>query len=174
MTLNTPLFELPYPQDGDVPDAPTQIHNLALRVEALLDVLATHGIVAASGSSGVLPTTWTDVPGCSIDLTPTMPVHALIVATFYVDIEKNAGASTLGIDCRLTVDSTGQAKAAHVYKDDAIAVATVHQTMIQQVYRVPLTAALHTLKLQAQRVSNGGAVVTLADTQFLYRLVPQE
>lgn len=61
MTLVTPIYSFPYPENTDPPDGPSQIHSLALAVENLLSPIAagarTASVYTANGTlaSSVYP-----------------------------------------------------------------------------------------------------------------------
>lgn len=95
-------------------------------------------------------TTETDLTGATISVTPAIASVALVIGVFRVSSHTVDGDQFLGL---LDVDGTNEGAAAVI---NATGVAS-RQTFTQ-IWLVPLTAAAHTLKLQALRNSGTGTI----------------
>lgn len=122
--------------------------------------LVTSGRVAATGA---LTTTasFTDVPGATVTFTPE--VAGFVIVNVTADISVNSGGL---IACVLVVDGTPQSQEIIGQFPTATARGTFAQT-----YRVSLTAASHTLKVQGKYVVGGGTVSSL-HTTLTYTFIP--
>jgi hypothetical protein len=127
------------------------------------------GVVSASGSDLTLTTSYQDVPGASLEITPAVASVLLVHAVF--DLGFIAGASAV-------FEAVGTMKVDSDAEQARLAVLTVRlvttesqRASVAQTYAIPLTAAKHTLKLRAKRGAENGAVCYTANTSFSYLLL---
>ena len=120
--------------------------------------LVTSGRVVATGAYTILTGTLADVPGAT--LTFTAPSAGFAIVTIVADLEGSAGNTAF---CKLVVDGTAQTEAALLFG--------VGRETVSQTYRVSLTAASHTLKLQANQ-SGGYNTVYSPQTTLTYTFIP--
>lgn len=145
----------------------------------------TTGLVQQTGGAQNLSTSYGDLTGATVTITPAVACHALITATWELQAESdnasNANSVTVEAVGRLVVDGTGQEE-ARLNRRTFLAVDNSFPTRIDfygvrgtvtQVYRIPLTAAPHTLKLQAA-INNGDFANSFChQARFIYQLVAQ-
>ncbi|MGZ4559488.1 MAG: hypothetical protein ACXVGQ_00395 [Mycobacteriaceae bacterium] len=122
----------------------------------------TMGEVDASGNL-TLTGSAQDVPGATITLTPTVPGKLLVVGTF--DFSCTVAGEILSGN--LNVDGTAQTQAA-------LMAGSINRLAVTRHWTVSLTAASHTIKLQASRLSGTGTThsVNSIHTGFSYQFVP--
>lgn len=94
-----------------------------------------------------------DVAGCTVTFTPTVASYALVIGTFDFDI--GAGNTAYGT---LDVDGSDETSFA-ILEGEA-------RGTVTQMWLVTLTAAEHTLKLQAKSNSGGGTCGITHSRQF--------
>lgn len=123
------------------------------------------GTIAAPGGG------WTNF-GPTATFTPAAAAIAIVEAVFLFEVAPVAGVSNGQLQGRLAVDGVGQAEYAELFCDrsDNKARATV-----SQIYRIPLTAASHSLRLQHNYVSgaNNGGKFNISNTGFSWWLLAQ-
>jgi len=142
----------------------------------------TSGLVSASADR-TLTGAYQDITGATVTFTPDVAAHALVLAAFDFDwVQFVPGATNeLGSELAgtLTVDGVAQTKQAKFGGGVSVSGTQVEidgRATVHQIYRVALTAASHTLKLQARMEQDFGMdqkVCRAAGTQFLYALVAQ-
>jgi hypothetical protein len=141
----------------------------------------TAGVVAASGDL-TLTTSYQDVPGAALEITPA--VASILEVTVVFDLEivlpgtdiaaaGEAGylAEALG---SLKVDSDAeQARIVRLSRKIVSAAVGLDATRLtlSEVYALPLTAAAHTIKARAKKSANGSGKCFGSGTAFLYELV---
>jgi hypothetical protein len=135
-----------------------------------------NGLVRASGGTGInfgAPGGgWTDTPGATVTFTPEVASFVIVHAFFDLEVKSNAGATNGVLEGRLAVDATGEAAVARLEvdrNDNAI------RATVGQVYRVALTAAAHTVRLQHNYSSgaSSGSALKFANTGFSWWLLSQ-
>ena len=122
--------------------------------------LVTSGRVAATGA---LTTTssFTDVPGATVTFTPAVAGFAIVNVTADISVSSGGLVSAL-----LVVDGTPESQEIIGQFPTATARGTFAQT-----YRVSLTAASHTLKVQGKYVAVGGIIYS-PHTTLTYTFIP--
>lgn len=103
---------------------------------------------AAATSSLTTTLNYSDVPGASVTFTPAIAGYALVMIT--VDCSMSSGGL---LSAKLVVDGTAESEEALIQAPSGTARATVSQT-----YRVSLSAASHTLKIQGKYIVTGGTI----------------
>jgi len=112
-----------------------------------------------------LTTSWQDVPGCTRTFTPPLACRALAIAVFCLRSETGTDVGML--QGRLNVDDTGESLLAEAHIANAWSRFTVVQT-----YLKTLSAASHTLKLQAKKENAAGVAKCLWNTTMTIILLP--
>lgn len=130
----------------------------------------TVGLVTASSNLS-LTGSYSDITGATVTFTPDVACYALVTAVFDLEID-NTNAIQVATGT-LTVDGSAQTRTAVLAQNTNSGSNITPRATVTQVYRVPLTAASHTLKLQAMRTASGSATCYSANTNFLYQLVAQ-
>jgi hypothetical protein len=161
----TTIWGIPYPEDTDPPDGPTQIKALADYLDTLKwgsrNLRTTDGIVAASGDLTLANGEWKDVPGASVEIAPVVASKLKVTAIF--DLENNGSGLVEGA---LALNGTRQS--AHVLHNQS---SGLHRATLAQVFILTLPAEKHTIKLQAQRIGENTGKVEADHTRFLYEMV---
>lgn len=121
-------------------------------------------IETCTGDVAISSTTPADITGCSISITPAIASTALVIGVFDVDI--TTATDNLILKGILDVDGSDETSFAIMQNDNASTRATVSQTWL-----VNLTAASHTLKLQAAFTSAGSTVASVKQTHTRIMLV---
>lgn len=144
-----------------------------LTVAGGIPTYATPATVIGIAGSGVVVCTVnttingaaTDITGATVTFTPTVASYMLVTASF--DIAANtAGDVYLG---SLVVDGVAQSALATFD-----AASNSDRKTVMQTWRVSLTVASHTIKLQGTRNSGSGSATYNADhTRFTYLLFSQ-
>jgi hypothetical protein len=131
----------------------------------------TVGFVTAT-SSPSLTTSYQDVPGATVTFTPDVACYALVQAAFELEAHTDVvGAQVVsGI---LVVDGTPQGRGAYLAVTNNNAANVVVGGTYFQTYRIALSAASHTLKLQAKKSSTDTAACYFDNTNFSYQLTAQ-
>lgn len=115
------------------------------------------GVVSATENL-VLSETYADMVGAKLEITPTVSSKMLVVASF---TKVEGIGATLG---SLKLDSNAT-------EETAASWGPANNGTASQVYLLSLTAALHTIKLQARRVTGASAATMGAvGTRFIYVL----
>lgn len=139
------------------PDA-TTFATLNARVSAMQTV---QGEVVCSSASGALAAAPADVPGASVSITPPLAGTLHVTATF----DFSLGVTGDLLAGYLNVDGTD--------RTPAVIVQGVSRCTASRSWAVPLTAAAHTIKLRAARITGSGTDITNdKHTGFTYRFVP--
>ena len=138
-------------------------------------LVQTTGIAAASAGL-TLSASYADVVGATVTFTPDVACYALVTTFFKFQII----APDTGEDCScsgiLVVDGVAESPEAEFIVGTHASTGPSYTATVGQVHRVALTAAAHTLKLQAKKTVSSGTVVASAgitNTRFLYQLVAQ-
>lgn len=143
----------------------------------------TTGIAVSSGDlnlktagSGV----YADVPSATATLTPDVACYALVTSVFEFDLTSVENTVDVNCDGALVVDGSVQTGTATHHWGVGVSGGPTYLTKgtHSTVHRVALTAAAHTLKLQAKYtlvsgLGTGNAVCKATNTRFLYQLVAQ-
>lgn len=106
-------------------------------------------LIAYSSSALTMSTTATDIAGATITYTP--PVAEVVFVTGVFDFNVTTVANTIAIGYLLVDGSAQTATAAFKVDGGTVARGTVTQTWV-----ISLSAAAHTLKLQAAKSASGG------------------
>jgi hypothetical protein len=112
--------------------------------------------------------------GGNLVIVPAVASILRITAVFGVQM---AGVKGGALYCNMTgtinVDGSDQtAKAEYqAYLNSTAELQAIEDVTIAQVYRIPLTAASHTIKMRAARANAGTVKVWAGKTQMLYELV---
>jgi len=125
----------------------------------------TAGVVAASEALAVT-TSYQDVPGAKLEITPAVASTLLIVATFDFQNPATNGPTLLGT---LKLDSETEEAAVARWKTPSVEGTT--GGVYSQVYALSLSVAAHTIKMRAKReggISNGETKAVT--TRMLYTL----
>jgi hypothetical protein len=104
-----------------------------------------------------------DIPGATITLTPTVPGKLVVTGTF--DFSCTVAGEILG--GYLNVDGTALTQGA-------LMAGSINRLAVTRHWTVSLTAASHTIKLQAYRLSGAGTTHSVNSTHsgFSYQFVP--
>lgn len=131
-------------------------------------------IATASGDI-TLTTSYADVTGATKTFTPDVACYAIVTAVFDFDVGSIGDGETAFGQGTLVVDGTPQTPVATHGGSNNLGGDLATRSTTSQVYRVALSVASHTLKLQAKKVESGSTVVTCEadNTRFLYQLVAQ-
>jgi hypothetical protein len=131
----------------------------------------TVDVKAATGNL-TLTTSAQDVPGATVTFTPDVACFALVTTIFDFSLS-NVGSSLI-VFGTLVVDGAAQSPVAIAQADlSGIQGTAGFRHTVSQVHKVTLSAASHTLKLQAFKFGTATAVANQPHTRFLYRLVAQ-
>jgi hypothetical protein len=122
----------------------------------------TAGIVEASGDL-VLTTSYQDVAGTELKITPAVASYLKVTAVF--DFRITEGGRALG---SMSVDGSTQLHTAHLTTPNSTENSA---TTTAQVYLLSLTAASHTVMMRAKREGGGTGNCFKANTLFLYELI---
>jgi len=173
VTVETSTYKFPSPEDSEAPNGPAQIKALADKLEATKwlsqSLKPTRGVKQASANLGPLTTSYQDVAGTTLEITPVVASIIRIWATFGMQgqqlegIENNEVFGIVNLD---GVDQTAQyAWSNIIQKGEQIGSRSL-------VTELALTAAKHTIKLRAKKT---GAFATWfvigAATHYAYDLV---
>jgi hypothetical protein len=172
VSLLARLFDFTASTTIDPDQVDQELDQLLARINAMPSeaLKPSAGRVAASGDL-TLTTALVDVPSASLAITPVVASKLLVVATWDFDCTNDtpaAGVHTATGDLLLdgvsqgTVDVgfTNQGTANSEWRDAAT-----------RVYSIALTAAAHTVKMQAKKNAALTAFARSADTGFLYALI---
>jgi hypothetical protein len=118
----------------------------------------TSGRAVGTGTYTALTATLQDVPSCTVTFTPATAGFAIV--TINCDLEGAASQFCYG---KLVVDGTAQSESAQTVG--------AGRTTTSQTYRVSLTAASHTLKVQAAQ-SGGTQAIYHTNTTLTYTFIP--
>lgn len=121
----------------------------------------TVGVKASSGDL-TLTTSYQDVPGAALSITPVVASTLKVTAIFEFGPEGGASGEMLGT---LRLDAEDQSRVAR-----GGAASIGEKGTYSQIYALALTAAPHTIKMRAKRVGASGACLA-AGTAFLFELV---
>ncbi len=138
-------------------------------------LVQTTGLVAGSGAGDpqTLTGSYVDVAGCTVTFTPDVACYALVYLVAGLEVI-NAGDADASAQATLVVDGSAQTDVAENDVSSTNAQTITNFGTCAQVYRVALTAASHTLKVQAKLGATGATgKVYGAYTNFLYQLVAQ-
>ena len=177
MTIKSAIYEFPSPEDSESPNGPAQIKALADKLDAnqwkSRSLKPTTGVKQASGSAVlVLTTSYQDVAGTTLEITPDMNSTLRIWAVFGFQaqivsgLEENYAYGIVNLD---TVDQVTQFA--------QLGIASQGITLGQGALATALSLSAsvkHTIKLRARK-SGGGGVAVLGlqplATHFVYDLV---
>ena len=163
----TAVNKLPFPETTDSPDGPNQIGGLAEALDVLKwgsrnlkPELATDD---ATGEIIGLTGAYQDIPGASLAITPAVASKALILATFNFQV---GGSNGVAVGSIKVDEAAEEAQTAQLGTALDIITGTVTQA-----YIVSLSAAAHTIKMRAKRVSGGAGFNALKEgTRMAYLL----
>lgn len=166
MSKTTAVNNLPYPEDTDAPDGPAQIKALAELLDTLKwgsrNLKPSIGMKGMSADSLELTTSYQDIEGCKLDITPAVSSNLFIVAAFDMQVISESAPELLGA---IKVDAEAEReRLARLYAANGTRATTILVDVIA------LTAAAHTIKLRTKRVGGAGKVWKLG-TGFGYLLV---
>lgn len=124
--------------------------------------------VKASSAKVVFTGETQDVPGASLNITPSVASTLLVTTAFNLLINdtEGKGITALGI---LDVDGVGQEIKVVYTIIGGVGDNQVSQATLSEVYAIPLSAAAHTIKLQVRSEGTGTGECT--DARFLYMLI---
>jgi hypothetical protein len=129
------------------------------------NAITASGNVRATANTTVNSGSDTDITGASLSITPSAASYMIITAVYDIDVATN-GDVFLGY---LDVDGTNQTPVAVLD-----AVANGDRKTVAQTWRISLTAAAHTIKLQGARASGSGSATYNQDhTGFTYFIFNQ-
>ena len=145
----------------------TTLSNIGTNTHATVDnfitVLKQSGIATCT-STLTLTTGWQDVPGCTVTLTPAVASYMYIFANADIGVGNTNTAIAAVI-----LDAENPATLAQmIFSGEA-----AHRSTVAQTYKKTLTAAQHTIKMQATQVTAASGSVYILHTNFIYLLVPQ-
>ncbi len=139
-------------------------------------LVQTTGVATGSGSL-TCTGTYADIASATVTFTPDVACTALVTATFDLELSSIGSAESVEGTGVLVVDGSAQTPVATVsFINAGAATSFTSRSTATQVYRVALTAAAHTLKLQAKKTNESGTTVvtaTGANCRLLYQLVAQ-
>lgn len=151
--------------------------DLADGTVASRNIKTTSGLVVATSdltSPTWAPDTWTDLPGATLSITPDVASSLFVVATFEFQLDSSGlswGSVAGEFRGTLTTDGAQNARETQSRDGNGPDFLVVQLT---QAYRVALTAAAHTVKLQARYHNYGSQTPVFkalsAHTNFLYWL----
>ena len=125
------------------------------------------GRVSASGTLA-LTTSYQDVPGASLSITPAVPSLLLVLATANLELANPSSAA----EALATLNVDGSDRADKMRLTSIISAGLAGGTFTQG-YDVSLSAAAHTVKMRAKRVNAESGACQEANTGFLYLLIPE-
>ncbi|MGZ4587271.1 MAG: hypothetical protein ACXVX9_05670 [Mycobacteriaceae bacterium] len=132
---------------------------------AVLDAANPAPTMAEVDATGSLTLTGTaqDIPGATVTFTPTVAGKLLVIGTFDFSCTV-AGEILAGY---LNVDGTALTQ-------DALMAGSINRLTVTRHWTVSLTAASHTIKLQASRLSGTGTThsTNATHTGFSYQFIP--
>lgn len=165
---------LPYPVDGDAPDGPAQIKALAEALDVLKwgsrNLKPTIGKVNGSGSVITLTASYADITNAKLEITPAVASTLLMICTFDLSVHANNSATTAQAAGTINVDGADTSSPLADLQELAPATSVVIGGTVSQTYAVALTAAAHTIKLRAKKVSGNEAACNPGNSGFLYAL----
>jgi hypothetical protein len=186
MSKTTTVNAIPYPEDSDAPDAPTQIKALATLLDTLKwgsrNLAPTIGLKAAE-SDLALSASFEDVPlsGGSLELTPAVESKLLIAAVFDLEASPSSTGAIIRARGTIRLDAADQTREARVSAqlgdriDETAGEVTnlnnVLRATVPQFYLLTLSAAKHTIKMRARRETSPEGKCYAANTGFAYLLV---
>lgn len=150
MSKTTAVNKIPYPEDTDAPDGPTQIKALAELLDTLKwgsrNLAPTVGAIDQA-SPVSLEGSYVDLSSTSTELKPAVESR-LLVAAMFVCAEVVTGGEIVG---SLRVDSS-----------DQVGISVVNTLGIGStlIFAPTLAAGTHTIKLRAKRSAGSGGKVT--------------
>lgn len=176
MTIKSAIYEFPSPEDAESPNGPAQIKALADKLDGTQwqsrSLKPTVGVKQASGALLVLTTSYQDIPGTTLEITPAVTSILRIWAVFGFQAQILSGVEESvafgitnldGVDQLAQYAQLGVVSAATVIGQGALAT------------NLSLTAAIkHTIKLRAKKTGTGStAVLGLqpAPTHYAYELI---
>lgn len=154
-----------YPSTGDPERPALDMQKLAESIAAQQwsskQLKPTVGLVSASADL-TLTTSYQDVPGATLEISPAVASSLKVTAIFrFMQHENGTARGTVQVD---GVDQEGSAILT------PYSGSTVMEATVSQVYLLPLTAAVHTIKLRARREAAEGQCFKQG-SRFLYELI---
>lgn len=135
----------------------------------------TAGIKSATEDLHPLSTSYQDVPGTSLEITPAAPSLLKVTAVFRLHTIRSSGIEEPEAFGTVRIDSEDQSPPANLQSNLATpGSATLETTAtILQVYLLSLTTASHTIKLRAKssKSVSGFSRCYAEGTRFLYELI---
>lgn len=180
MAVESATYKIPSPEDGDVPNGPAQFKAQADKVDAIKwlsqNLKPTTGVVVPSEQL-ITTTSYQDLPGAILEITPVVASIILITATFdcILSYSESLGGFEQRILGTIKVDAAAEETNTAFFEANQSAALTgnrSHRATVSQVYRIALTAAKHTIKMRAkQTVGTVTASVQEEGSRFIYQLV---
>jgi hypothetical protein len=130
----------------------------------------TVGLIEST-SNLELAVAFADVPGVKLEITPAVASILRVTAVFELEV----GCSVVNTEVQaigtISLDGVDQTRrATHTLKPSSVT--TVSRGTHPQVYHLPLTAALHTIKMRASKILEAGAATCYkTHTAMMYELV---
>jgi len=164
MTIETSTYKFPSPEDSESPNGPAQIKALTDKLEATKwlsqSLKPTVGVKEASGSAA-LGTSYADVTGVKLEITPAVASNLLVVSVpSFTEVQEG------NVYAVLNVDGVVQSRAAFM---GGAAGGVKQSASPAQAYVISLTAAAHTIKMQAKRENASGSQIGIG-SMILYAL----
>lgn len=128
----------------------------------------TAGVVSTAENL-TLTTSYQDVPGATLEITPA--VASILKVTAFFDLDTRENTIAVG---SIKVDAKAEETiAARVSSGISLDVSTdlTQRAVTGQVWTVPLTAAAHTVKMRVKREGSGASNCYWVGTRFLYELI---
>lgn len=126
----------------------------------------TYGRLQAT-SNLTLSTALQDIPGCTVTFSPATASNVLVWGVFAANGNSAVTAGDL-MQGALVVDGTAQGSSATFVFSTITARATV-----TQVWLIALSAASHTIKLQAQNINHSTGLIDTVHTSMTYLVLSQ-
>lgn len=126
---------------------------------------------AAATENLTLTTSYQDVPGGKLEITPTAAGKLLVVTVFTFAVESGVPVESVTALGTLKLDSESeQAALAELIFGSEEEVQEEMTATATQVYALTLTAAAHTIKMRAKRGASGTGLCKATSSRMLYAL----
>lgn len=164
------IYDLPYPEDADIPNGPAQIKALADKLDAMewlsRSLAPTAGVKTMTGADLALSSSYQDAAGTTLEITPDT-ASALLVVSFFRLFAEDLGQS---LEAKGTINLNGSDQTREAILGGTGLTNDVKT--VGQVYALPLPSGeKHTIKARAKRAAGtDSGLLETAGTAYLYAL----
>lgn len=159
MTVETPLYKIPSPTDSDTPNAPAQYKAQADAIDAIkwLSQSVKLTTLEKKATATEVSETFADVAGMTFEITPV--AASVLVLAVVPDLTKlTVGNTTFTGIVNVDGESTAASEARGLMQVrlGEAEFNPAHLAVQPRILLIPMTAAKHTVKVQARATRGGG------------------